>query len=252
MSNKYTNFYYDPLREGFDLSVWRVIDGEPMVGANQLRLSMASITHYGDLWRGDVTMNLNIPVPATGARKSFGLIQINKNAYLYFNITDTIFSAKSSNGTDTNSVTITWQSAWSSTNTDFRVKWEAGTAKFFVGGIQQAAISDISISGDPMSFYIKNDNPDVITLKYIEAKSIQTWVLHEALENSSNEPLIFEGDTLTITEAVTMSPITTMATSVNDTLIITESITPSQALAMKPNVNDALTITEVITVGTPA
>ena len=248
MSNKYTNFYYDPLREGFDSSVWRILDGEPTVGANQLRLSTAEITHYGDLWRGDITMNLNIPVPANGARKSFGLIQLNKNAYLYFDITNTTFSAKTSNGTNTNSVTITWQTAWSSVNTDFRIKWEAGTAKFFVDGVQQAAISDISIPGDSLSFYIKNDNPDVITLKYIEAKSIQVWILHEALENTSNEPLIFEGESLTIAEAITMSPATTMAANVNDALTITESRTVSHALAITSNVNDALTITESRTV----
>lgn len=248
MSNKYTNFYYDPQREGYDASVWRTINGEPTVGANQLRLSLASVIHYSDIWRGDITMNLNIPVPASGARKSFGLIQLNKNAYLYFDITNTTFSAKTSNGTTTNSVTITWQSDWSSTNTDFRIKWEAGTAKFFVGGVQQAAISDISIPGDPLSFYINNGNVDTITLKYIQAKSIQTFFLHEALENSSTEPLIFENESLTITEAVTVAPATTMATNVNDVLTITESQTISHALAMASSVNDALTITESITV----
>ena len=51
MSNKYTNFYYDPQREGFDASVWRTINGEPTVGANQLRLSLASVIHYSDIWR---------------------------------------------------------------------------------------------------------------------------------------------------------------------------------------------------------
>lgn len=252
MSNKYTNFYYDPQREGYDASVWRTINGEPTVGANQLRLSLASVVHYSDIWRGDITMNLNIPVPASGARKSFGLIQLNKNAYLYFDITNTTFSAKTSDGTTSSSSTITWQTAWSGTNTDFRIKWEAGTAKFFVGGVQQAAISDISIPGDPLSFYINNGNVDTITLKYIQAKSIQTFFLHEALENSSTEPLIFEGDSLTITEAVTVAQALAMAVSVNDALAITESQTVTQALSMAYNNNDALTITESITVGTPA
>lgn len=247
MSNKYTNFYYDPQREGYDASVWRTINGEPTVGANQLRLSLASVVHYSDIWRGDITMNLNIPVPASGTRKSFGLIQLNKNTYLYFDITNTIFSAKTSNGSTTNSVTITWQSDWSSVNTDFRIKWEAGLAKFFVGGVQQAAISDASIPGDPLSFYINNGNVDTITLKYIQAKGIQTFFLHEALENSSTEPLIFEGENLTITEAVTMAPATTMAANVNDALTITESQTIAHALAMASNVNDALTITEAVT-----
>lgn len=247
MSNKYTNFYYDPQREGYDLSVWRTLNGEPTVGANQLRLSLASIVHYSDIWRGDITMNLNVPVPASGSRKSFGLVQLNKNAYLYFDITNTTFSAKTSDGTTSSSSTITWQTTWSSTNTDFRIKWEAGLAKFFVGGIQQAAISDASIPGDPMSFYVNNGNVDTITLKYIQAKGIQTFFLHEALEDSSTEPLIFESESLTIAEAVTMAPATTMASNVNDALAITESQTIAQALAMTSSVNDELTITESVT-----
>lgn len=256
MSNKYTNFYYDPRREGYDTSVWRTITGganrEPTIGNNQLRFSLSSIIHFGDIWRGDITMNLNVPVPVGGARKSFGLLQLNKNAYIYFDITDTTFSAKTSNGTNTTSVTITWQSAWSSADTDFRIKWEAGTAKFFVGGVQQAAISDISVSGDPLSFYIRNENTDLMTLKYLQAKGIQTFFLHEALENSSFGFEIFMGEVIAITEAVTMSPGTSMAVNVNDTLAVTESQTITHALAISPNVNDALTITESITVGTPA
>lgn len=248
MTNRYTNFYYDPQREGYDLSVWRTLNGEPTVGANQLRLSLASVVHYSDLWRGDVTMNLNIPVPAAGARKSFGLIQLNKNAYLYFDITNTTFSAKTSDGTSTNSASITWQSAWSSTNTDFRIKWEAGIAKFFVGGVQQAAISDASIPGDPLSFYLNNGNTDTVTLKYIQAKGIQTFFLHEALEDSSIEPMIFESDNITISEAVTMAPATTMGASVNDVLTITESLTAAHALALSSNVNDELTLSEDLTV----
>ena len=107
-------------------------------------------------------------------------------------------------------------------------------------------------SGDPLSFYINNGNVDTITLKYIQAKSIQTFFLHEALENSSTEPLIFENESLTITEAVTVAQALAMAVSVNDALAITESQTVVQALAMAYNNNDALTITESITVGTPA
>ena len=246
--SKYTNFYYDPQREGFDTSYWRTINGEPTVGANQLRLSLASIVHYGDLWRGDVTLNLNVPVPASGARKSFGLKQLNKGAYLVFDITDTTFSAKSSDGTTSTSVTITWQSAWSSASTDFRIKWEAGLATFFVGGIWQAAISDVSISGDPMSIYLNNGNVDVITLKYIEAKGIQTFYLHEALENSVTEPLIFENENITISEAVTVAHALANAINLNETMAITESQIVAHALAMAASVNDTPTITEDIVI----
>ena len=244
MSNRYTNFYYDPQREGYDTSFWRTMNGEPTVNANQLWLSLASIVHYSDLWRGDITLNLNVPTPASGARKKFGLIQLNKNAYLYFDITNTTFSAKTSDGTNTSSSTITWQTDWSNTNIDFRIKWEAGTAKFFVGGVQQAAISDISISGDPLSFYVNNGNNDTLSLKYIQAKAIQTFFMHEALENSSIEPTIFEGETLTISELITMAPATTMAANVNDELTISESVTTEHALSLSPNVNDELTISE--------
>ncbi len=262
MSNYYINLYYDPQRQGYDTSVWRTLNGDPIVGGNRLQLALSSIVHYGDILRGDITMNMNISVPTSGDLRSFGLYQPNRGAYIYFDITGTTFSAKTSDGTNSYSTSITWQSAWSSADTDFRILWEGGTAKFYVGGVHQASITDVSVPGDPLSFYITNGNVDTISLKYINAKGIQSFFLNEALENSAFQSAVVEQDRINISEAVTMLLLGLVPTA-SDSLTISESVTVSRdreisvsdsltvsestSLAGPPVVSDSLTISESVT-----
>lgn len=204
MSNQYFNLYYSPARQGFDSSTWRTLLGAPLVTSNRLVLNDAAIIHYGDILRGDAVFNINIPAPAVGADRKFGFYLPGKEAYAYFNISGVALTASCSNGTTTTNSSITWQSAWTDTNTEFRIKWEAGTATFFVGGIQQAIIQDISVSGDPMSLYVSNNSNDSLFLSYITAKTIQSYIMSEGNENSSFELLAYESEQINITEAVTM------------------------------------------------
>lgn len=246
MATNYTNFYYDPVRNGYDSSMWHTLYGLPSVVSNQLVLNEASCVHFADIYRGQFTFNVNIPVaPTAGQTRSFGLYGVSRDSYIIFNISDTVFSAKTSDGVNSSSSVITWDSAWTATNLEFSIRWEGGTAKFFVNGNQMAAISDISVPGHPLSLYASNNTFDDMTIKYIEAQGIQTYLMTVGPEDSSFQPVIvmgFKSDTVTITESTTFL-ITILYPSTSDTVTVSESVT-MLITQLYPEMNDTATVTE--------
>lgn len=234
MSNQYFTFYYSPSRQGFDSSTWRTLFGTPSVSSNRLSLVNAGIIHYGDIGRGDASFLFVVPSPAAGLSKKFGFYQPGLQAYAWFNISGATFTAECSNGTTTTTVVITWQSAWTNASTEFRVKWEAGIATFYVGGIQQAQISDASVTGKPMSLYITNEGTDNLQLVDINVQTIQSYMLSEGNENSNFEILLSENEQINITEAVTM--------------LIPTLFAPADG----GNIFDGITLSENLTVSAPA
>jgi len=223
MANQYYNFYYDPVRQGYDSSSWRTLYGDPIVSGTRLDLQNAAILHYADILRADTTFGLNIPAPASGDDRKVGLIQYNKNAYIYFKISNDVLTAETSNGTTTNSSVITWQSAWTSTNTEFRIKWEAGTATFYVNGNIQAVIQDVSIPGDPLSLYLANSSPNGWFLDYIDVKSIQSYLMSEGNDDSIFGPIVSEFDRITVSENVDLTG-QLGGISVNSALTVSENL----------------------------
>jgi len=177
MSNQFYNFYYDPVRQGYDSNTWSTITGAPSVVSNKLTLQNASIIHFSDILRGDATFNINISTPVAGDDISFGFYDVNQLAGIGFNVTDDILYAESYNGTELTSVAIDWSTDWNDTDTSFGIKWEAGRATFSINDIVRANISDNSISGSPLNLYLSTDSVGSLKLKYINVKGIQslTW-----------------------------------------------------------------------------
>jgi hypothetical protein len=253
MSNQYINFYYDPSRQGYDTAAWSLLDGLiPVVNGGYMILSNDTIRHYGDILRGDFVFGMNFAsAPKVGVTRIWGLNQNNKGNCLTFNINGTTFSANSSDGNgNTNSVVITWQGAWTLADTEFRIRWEAGLAHFYVGGSLQAVISDASITGEPMSLYISDQSSDGMLLKYIEAKAIQSYFQNTQLVGSQTfGRLVMNYDTLGITESVSIVETNLPPFIVFDTGTITENISTDYGPGLIPgkSVVDTGTVTENIT-----
>ncbi len=254
MSNQTINFLYDPARQGYDTQTWSLLSGiTPVASSGVLEINSSTIYHYGDCVRGDFVINLNIPnAPKNGDSRIFGLYSYSQGAYLIFNITNAVFSAQANDATNTNTTNITWQSAWTGTNTEFRIKWEPGLAYFYVGGAWQATISTSSatgnptcIPGGPMALYISNSNSDNLNMEYIRAQGIQSFFMNTPISGSVviNRP-IRVSDSLKITESITTTG-TLGDSSVSDSLTNTESITIN-VLFLFVSVNDPLTTTESI------
>ena len=176
MSNKFFNFYYDPVRQGYDTNTWNTLSGVPVVASNQLNLTNASIMHFADLLRGEASFSVNFHTPQAGDDTKFGFYEINKGAYLYFKIADNVLTSETSNGVTTSSTVIPWVASWSNTPTEFRIKWEAGRAVFKIGGQHKVVIDDVSIPGDPMSLYALS-NTTVLHINYIIVKTVQSSTL---------------------------------------------------------------------------
>lgn len=202
MSNKFYNIYYDPVREGYSTTTWRTLWGLPVMSGATLSLSDSSIIHYGDILRGDAVFNLNLSVPTLGDDKRFGFRQYNKNAYIYFDISDNVFSVKTSDGTNDNSTTLTWVSDWTDTDTEFRVKWEAGTAKFYINGNLYATISDISVPGCPLSVYAENMSDSSTLISFIEVTGIQSYRVATGTNFDYPDFSIKVGDAITMSEDI--------------------------------------------------
>jgi hypothetical protein len=204
MFTQRTNFYYDPQRQGYDTSQWRTVYGSPVVIGGSLMLQQASIIHYGDILRGEVNFRVAVPnSPAGGEARTWGLYNLGSGAYVAFNIAGEVFSAIVSNGTDSASSTIDWQSSWAGVEVEYRIVWEAGTAKFYVNGVRQAAITNVAVYGKPLSLYVTNENSDQMSVGNI-AVAAHSFYLHEALEDSSTEPLAYIVQIVSLAESVTL------------------------------------------------
>lgn len=182
MSNQYFNFYYDPVRQGYDLNTWKTLLGIPAVVGNQLTLANAGVIHFADILRGEATFNINISTPVAGDDIKVGFKEENKDEFAYFKVADDVLTAEISDGTTVESVAITWNTDWNLTNTEFKIKWEAGKVTFSIGGVVKAQIGEQStlnipvstVPNDPMNLYIYSDCANPLLLKYIDVKGISS------------------------------------------------------------------------------
>lgn len=181
MSNKFFNFYYDPIRQGYDTNTWTTISGVPAIIANKLVIDTAEIVHFADLLRGDTTFNLTVSAPQAGDSAIWGFNEISKSEYAYFDIIDDVFSASVSSSGVSTSVVIPWNSDWNDTATNYRIRWEAGSVKFYVNGALQVTIDESYVAGvlttsvpnDPMSLYLAAVSP-IIYVNYIDVQGVES------------------------------------------------------------------------------
>jgi hypothetical protein len=183
MLNKFFNFYYDPVRQGFDSGTWTTVSGSPTITNNRLSLTSAVILHFADLIRGEAAFNIKISAPTAGDDKKFGFIEYSKGAYLYFKVAGAVLTAECSDGTTVKTTAIDWVSDWTNTNTEFKIKWEAGVATFSIGGqlkvqlttsYTTVGVPDTVIPGDPMCLYLSAGDADILLLNYIDVKGVES------------------------------------------------------------------------------
>ena len=178
MSNDRIYYYYDPVRQGYDTTLWKTLAGAPTVAGSVLRFTSATAIGYADIYQGDVTFNLTIPVsPVAGQDKRFGFYQPNLGAFVGFDITGAVFSFKVIDGLgNTETTAFTWQAAWTNTPVEFKVSWVGFSAAFFVNDVKIGVTNNVAVSKNPLSVYIKNGNADNLDMKYLEGKAIQHYI----------------------------------------------------------------------------
>ena len=277
-----TSFYYDPIRQGYDTNSWRTISGAPAVaGSGRIVVDAGvgiagSAIHYADFLKGDISFNINVPsAPAAGDARLFGVSAPNTLAYIRFSIDDAL-TFQTSNGTvTTESSDVTWDSNWTGANIEFRIRWEAGTAKFYVNGSMIYEVTDESVPHGPLSLYLFDNSTTAMTVGDINVRGTQSFVMNPKTSDTSSTSgtgtiSTFQNVTLTenvsaviptvvipfvagaMSESVTVSEnitllITELFEGINDTVTITENI----VLVVEPlyiSLNDSITVTEDIVI----
>jgi hypothetical protein len=178
MANDRINFYYDPIRQGLDTTLWKVLSGTPSAGATAITVNAASMIGYADIFKGEITMKLTIPVaPTAGDTRIWGLRQMAANCGLTFEIDGETFSCVADNIDGVSEeVEVTWNTAWTNQEVDWTIKWTGFSAEFLVNGVQIAFINAAGVPKVPLSIYLRNDNADDMDLAYIEAINVQGYV----------------------------------------------------------------------------
>lgn len=253
------SFYYDPIRQGYDTNSWRTISGAPALVGSRLSIDNAAgigaeTIHYVDFIKGEVTFDVNVPTaPTTGTHRSVGLSSPNTSAYILFSFSDTL-TCKTSDGTNTTSSSaITWDSNWTGANTIFKIRWEAGGAKFFINGTQVAATSDVSVPYGPLSLYLADDAESSMTVGDIVVKATQSYVLTPKTSDTSSTPTVTgklsTAQSITVSENVSVLIPELMLPFVSGGLY--EGVTASENVAFQwanyiPAFTQGVTVTENI------
>lgn len=232
MPENQTSFYYDPLRQGYDANQWRTLLGAPVAGGvGRLETNHGAFVGYGDILKGEVTININVPdAPGGNDSRVFGLYQPLRGAFAVFTISDEFRASVSDGTTTTTSDALTWNnSLWSGNNVDFKIRWEAGLVKFYVSGTCVYTCSGTNIPAGPLSLYFFDDSGSAMTIGNIDVRGAQGYVMH-----------LKTTDTTTFGGAIVMSQLVTV-TDVPNIVI---------PVLLVPNVVDAATVTDTFGVPT--
>ena len=252
------NFTYVPYVQGYDTALWRTLFGEPTTYNNKIDLTDSEVIHYATFMRGEVSFVLNVPTaPAAGDYRKVGLYNPSDGSYAYFdfNSTGTLAAAcKRGDGASTSS-DITWNTAWTATDTVFKIRWEGGQIYFHIGGTPVAVLSESGsdvyssarIPCVPMNIFLSNRMGDSLLVGLIVAKNVQgLFVASAVTAGDIVEGLIFEGDVLSISESVSRS--VTADQSVSDASSVAEDLTVSLLISAGISVVDTASVTEDVTV----
>lgn len=165
------NLYFDPERDGYDVSTWATLSGTPQInGSNLLELNASSIIGLADFTRCQLEMTITVPhAPASGDVREWGLYQLNNSGAATFKITDDdlITYVCDSDG-NTQSDVIEQETAWFTTAAKFTIIYSSGAVKFLINGQQVAIYQGVGVPSGPMSIYVNNEYADSFTLEHYQ------------------------------------------------------------------------------------
>lgn len=171
-----TNFYYDPVKQGYETTTFKTLGGVPAINGSILRLTSASTVHLADLYKCDMTIEMIVPVaPTAGHSRFFGFSNLALGSSLGFDITGLVFSAVATdNNGNTTSVVIPFVADWAAVKTSYTIQWRGPQAIFLVNGQRVAKLTDLAVPKNAMSLYLSNQVADNMDVSGIDFKNIET------------------------------------------------------------------------------
>jgi hypothetical protein len=170
-----TNFTYDPTKNGYNTTTtWKTIvaGAGPTTVSGRLVLDGGTVAHYGDILKGEVTFDVNVPVaPAATVEHVFGLAQSTIMAGVYFSIGTTLNCIVSDGTTTTTSADIDWSPDWTNVPVTFKIIWESGLVKFYIGGTKVMTMAGDEIPSIPLSIYLHDDSDTAMSVGNISVSA---------------------------------------------------------------------------------
>lgn len=178
------SFVYVPAIQGYDDATWATIEGTPTVFNNALHLNADACSTYLGVMRGEVTFRANVPSApdANSAARIIGLNNFGTGQHAYFywdSVTDVVFGKV--NGQNATGVgpggEIEWNTAWTATDIDYKIRWEGGIVRFFIDNTEVATYSasaTANVPNLPLNIYASNLTTDDMQVKSISMVGIQS------------------------------------------------------------------------------
>jgi len=232
------NFTYIPAVQGYDTELWRTFFGDPTTFNNKLSFRDAEAIHYATFMRGEISFVLNVPTaPTAGNSRKVGLRNPSDGSYAYFDFSSsgTLSAACARGGAASTSAAVVWNTAWTATDTVFKIRWEAGQVYFFVNAVKVALLSETgsalvgaeNIPCVPMSPFISNRQGDALLVGLFVAKNVQGYYRPAPVTGGDLvEGLVFEGDNVSLAESTTVSVVEKLVFG-GDNISLAESTTVS-------------------------
>ena len=237
------NFVYDPLRQGYDINLWTTIQGVPSVSLGRITVNHGVAVHNGDILRGEITFSVNIPdAPGGDDSRLFGLYQPGRSAYMVFAVGANL-TVQTSDGTTTDSSsTIPWDSAWEGANVDFKIRWEAGTVKYFIAGTQVYAYTGNGVPTCPTSLYLFDDSGAGTSFGSIVVNALSYYLNPKTAATGDFDGKLVMSQKITTTDVPIML-IPTLVPAINDTVTISDVPTTLIPI-LKPLITEAISVAE--------
>lgn len=120
----HTSLNYDARTLGYDAGFWRTIFGTPVTSLDGFSLTSSGALSYAFGHYGVYELNINSVAPAIGVNAFWGLAAGSSSSsdWILFFIDSAFEVSLKFNGTTTTK-TLTWDPAWTSTETRFKIKW---------------------------------------------------------------------------------------------------------------------------------
>lgn len=177
-------FVFDPPTFGFDTMYWSKISGtNPTVSGGDLLVNATEISSYPAYMGGDFEFTMNVPaVPTSGDVRAWGLKipGLGNRGRIEFDITGAVFSLKvyTNAGVALLNQTVTWDAAWTATDTVFRILWQPFGIRFMIGTV---TVAKLGIAGNvinstnpnlPLSIHVNNANADNLKISDIVVQNV--------------------------------------------------------------------------------
>ena len=177
------NFQYDPQISGFDSTFWKTVSGTPAISSSKIRLNNSEIVSYSFYKGGVYKFAINTPAPVAGQDKAWGLYtpSLGNKSRIEFKVLEAVFSVVfyDKDGNTAFDVPITWDAAWTTTETIYEIRTFNGGIEIWIGGVRKyrymmniAPNRKLMLEAAPL--HIRNSDTDNLDVGYISARSIQS------------------------------------------------------------------------------